>query len=560
MNRFLPILVFLVVAAIGFGMSFSMYRTSNIERESALDMAADDIADRLASRFNQHMSLLEATKAFFTATNGDVSRAAFKTYVAGLDTEDRYDGIQGIGFARMIYTGNEATAEKMIAENYDAGMDVWPEETDQDFRAPIVLLEPDDMRNRNAVGYDMYTEPVRREAMADAFASDTPRASGPVELVQEITSEKQTGFLLYLPFKVDNGPVNAEGNLPLSGFIYAPFRAGDLYEAVVAVEPDLPVAIEAHDQDAAETPLFKSENYDTALEESDVSVERTIDIAGRTWVLDVTPTEAFEQRQFDVTPFVIASVSLLLAVALALSAQSQIKALAAAREVQRLTEKSLQERELILQEMKHRIKNSIARMLAIARQTAHHSETLSDFMESYSARLQAMSTAQDVLTRSHWGRADLKELLGKELEQVFGEIQTSYEVDGPMLELDEKATQAFSLTFHELATNALKYGSVSSGGTKLSVSWRFEGSGKDRKARLIWKECGSGFSEPPKRKGFGTRLIDANIMGELQGTIERHYSPEGLTVEIVFPTPEEATGRKSRRGLKRRSRKDRQDS
>ncbi|MBB4122978.1 CHASE domain-containing protein [Martelella radicis] len=554
LNRFLPVLVFVVVSAIGLGMSFSIYRTSEVERSTKFEIVAGDAVDRIVSRFYQHMSLLEATKAFFEATDGMVDREAFRTYVEGLDTEGRYDGIQGIGFARMVYTGNEAKAEDMIARFYGDDIAIWPE-TDQDYRAAIVLLEPEDERNSAAIGFDMYSEPVRREAMADAFATDTPRASGPVELVQEITTQKQAGFLLYLPFKVDDGPNVADGNLPLSGFIYAPFRAGDLYSAVMGDQPSMPVAIEAYDKDAPETPLFKSSTFDAALERSALEVTREVDIAGRTWVLEMTPSAAFEKAEFDITPFVVGSVALLLAVALALAAQWQIKALAAAREVQRVTQKSLQERELMLQEMKHRIKNSIARVLAIARQTAYHAESLDQFMESYAARLQAMSTAQDVLTRSRWQRADLKELLSKELEQVFGDADAHYDVSGPAAELDEKATQAFSLTFHELATNALKYGGMSNGDGSLEVTWSYEGAGAARKLRLLWQERGSGPVSKPERKGFGTRLIDANIIGELQGTIERHYREDGLTVEIAFPNPAESTGRRSR-WRRRRARKD----
>ena len=238
-SRVLPALVFLVVAAIGLGMSFSIYRASEVERRAKFESVAGDAADRIVNRFYQHMSLLEATKAFFEATGGDIERSAFTTYVNGLDTEDRYDGIQGIGFAPMIYTGNEARAEEMISRSYGETRPIWPE-TDQDFRAAIVMLEPDNERNRAAIGFDMYSDPVRREAMADAFANNTPRASGPVELVQEISAVKQAGFLLYLPFKMDRGPNDAEGNLPLSGFIYAPFRAGDLYRAVMTATPALP--------------------------------------------------------------------------------------------------------------------------------------------------------------------------------------------------------------------------------------------------------------------------------------------------------------------------------
>ena len=351
-SRILPALVFLVVAIIGIGMSFSIYRASEVERRAKFEVVAGDATDRIVNRFYQHMSLLEATKAFFEATDGNIDRSAFRTYVGGLDTEGRYDGIQGIGFARMVYAGNEGRAEEMIGRAYGENHPIWPE-TDQDYRAAVVLLEPDNERNRAAIGYDMYSDPVRRDAMAKAFASDTPRASGPVELVQEITENKQAGFLLYLPFKMDRGENNADGNLPLSGFIYAPFRAGDLYRAVMNASPALPVAIHAYDKDAPEIPLFESVTYDAALERSALTSSREVDIAGRTWVLEMTPSAAFEKAAFDITPFVVGCVALLLAVALALAAQWQIKALAAAREVQRVTEKSLQERELMLQEMKH---------------------------------------------------------------------------------------------------------------------------------------------------------------------------------------------------------------
>ncbi|TPW31033.1 histidine kinase [Martelella alba] len=542
MNRFLPALVFLVVAAIGLGMSLSLYRASEVKRVAKFEAYADEAAARIVGRYKQHLSLLEGTKALFEANAGAINHTAFKTYVGGLDTEGRYDGIQGIGFARLIHTGNEAVIETEIKRNYGKERKVWPEATDQDYRTPIVLLEPNDVRNDVALGYDMYSDPVRRAAMSKAFATDTPMASGPVQLVQEITSIKQTGFLIYVPFKVEDD----DNSLPLSGFVYAPFRAGDLYHAISIEEPVLPLQIKAIDVET-DIAMFQSDDFDGPGAASRLSATRDIDIGGRKWTLDIQADPGFRADQFDVTPFVVAAVSLLLAVALALSAQSQIKALSAARAMHELTEKSLQERDLMLQEMKHRIKNSIARVLAMARQTARHSDDLKGFMDSYTARLQAMSTAQDVLTRSHWQRADLKELLSKELAQVFGETDKDYDIAGPSVELDEKATQAFSLTFHELATNALKYGGVSEAGASLSVTWAYEDSGKKRKLRLSWREGGTEPITPPTKKGFGTRLIDANIIGELNGMIERHYQEKGLEIEITVPAAEMITKRRWRR-------------
>ena len=125
----------------------------------------------------------------------------------------------------------------------------------------------------------------------------------------------------------------------------------------------------------------------------------------------------------------------------------------------------------MLQEMKHRIKNSIAKMLAIARQTAANSGSIAEFTSSFSARMQAMAASQDMLTRSQWQKADLGKLLRTELEQVFGPNIEKLHLSGPQIELNETATQALGLTFHELATNALKYGEAGNGDGTLRVEW-----------------------------------------------------------------------------------------
>jgi two-component sensor histidine kinase len=195
-------------------------------------------------------------------------------------------------------------------------------------------------------------------------------------------------------------------------------------------------------------------------------------------------------------------------------------------------EKSLIEKELMLQEMKHRIKNSIARILAMARQTANRSRDLDEFTAAFGARLQAMSASQDILTRSRWQTADLAELLRIELGQVFGKDLPDGMLAGPQVLLTEATTQALGLTFHELATNALKYGQAGTSPETLKVKWGIEAGGL---LRLIWKETGGLDVRQPAKPGFGTRLIDVNITRELGGTIVRSYRPNGLEIEIAVP-------------------------
>jgi len=228
---------------------------------------------------------------------------------------------------------------------------------------------------------------------------------------------------------------------------------------------------------------------------------------------------------------------LLLAGALAALAWSQQRALDAVAELQATTEKNLVEKDLLLQEMKHRIKNSIAKVLAMARQTATGSPSLEWFMSSFAARLQAMATAQDMLARSARRQTDLRALLIEELTPVFGEELDQSRITGQSVDLNETATQALGLTFHELATNALKYGALGRGEGGLMVSWtatRREGADW---LVLEWREEGVGTGSPgsPDHTGFGTRLIDASIRLELGGTIERRYASEGLRIVLSMP-------------------------
>ena len=183
--------------------------------------------------------------------------------------------------------------------------------------------------------------------------------------------------------------------------------------------------------------------------------------------------------------------------------------------------------------MNHRIKNSITRVLAIARQTGRYAEDLDQFMTSYTARLGAMATAQEMLNQSARRRAEISDLLSAELGQVFGEDMENCQIEGPSIEVDEAAAQALGLTFHELATNALKYGAGGSGDGDISVTWERQGD----TIALVWRErsANSALPKEPTRKGFGTRLIDMNIERELGGSIERRFEPEGLVVTITIP-------------------------
>ncbi|QDZ02245.1 histidine kinase [Nitratireductor mangrovi] len=533
MKRLLPLAAFLLVAAVGAGVTAVVYRTEETANRARFEAVADEAADRISDRVKEHVALLVATASFLKASGGAVPRAAFRRFVEGLDLDGEFDGVHGIGIARVAAKEDDAAVAAEIARSYGVERGVWPE-TDQPFRTPIVVLEPERARSSATLGFDMYSEASRREAMNRAIASGKVRATAPVELLREVPGEAQTGFLAYYPLP-ESRP--AASRLPaVSGFVYAPFLAHDLHTAALDERYGLPVEIETRDTTAnASVLLYRSADYAISGASPRYRLSRTIDVAGRTWTLSMHETPGYMRGRTNFYSFIVGAISLLLAAAIAASARWQIRAVESAEQLRAVSEQAVKDKELILQEMKHRLKNAIARILAMARQTGAHADTVEDFSSSLSARLQAMANAQDMLARSRWQRADLRDLLMTELNQVFGDAAAESRIAGESVELNEKQTQAFALTFHELATNTLKYGSGAESKGGLSVHWTLAGPPRGRMLDLTWEETtGTAVAEPESR-GFGSRLIDANIKGELGGTVERSYGENGFSIRIVVP-------------------------
>ena len=522
---------------VGLAMTYTVYQSTLAAERSRFEVVADEAADRIDQRFRQHIALLLATRSLFVATGGYPPRTTFRNYVNGLELNGRFRGVQGLGFARMIKAQDTEIIEAAISRDYDINVSVRPE-TAQTVRTPIVLLEPFDRRNHQAIGYDMFAESSRREAMLKATETNTPQATAPVELVQEITSDKQAGFLVYLPLIDTTGTERDDGDSysKVVGFVYAPFRAGDLHTSALDRSPKPAVVVETRDTtDGRDGFLYRSPDFHEVAENSLYMIEKQLDVAGRSWTIAIHERSTFRGQVSFLSVFLLGAVSLFFAAALAVSTRSRIKAFETAQNLNRISRKVVAEKDLMLQEMKHRIKNYLARVSAIARQTAAGSESLDAFNKSFAARIQSMANAQDLLTRSEWKKCNLRDLLENELTQVFGGAFGPDQLDGPDIELNENLVQALGLTFHELSTNAMKYGAFANDGGKLSVRWEVSGQRHNRTLIIDWAETFPDGASQPDRVGFGIRLIDANVKGELGGKITRRYDSNGMYLRISVP-------------------------
>jgi CHASE1-domain containing sensor protein len=526
--------VFIVVACASLVTAWLSYVGAQDAARIKFESAADDALSRIESNLDLNLSLLTSTRAFLRLRGPDMSRVQFRQFFDALDVARNFPGLRDIGYLKMVRTGHEEDAERDIVKAQGVERGVYPE-TDQEWRTPVILFEPLDEKSLVGVGYDMFADPVRRAAIEGALASGETRATARLQLEPTVSNGRTSpGFLAFAPLPGPTGDNGEEGPI---GFLYAAFWAESLFSAALGKAPSLPVNVEIYDDKLApDTLLFRSAPEPSQTYGENLAVARQTKVAGRTWHLVFRPTSAFSPPTSLGGPFLICFGGILLAAAIALIFRLQNQAMGAETALRLSSEKALLERELILQEMKHRIKNSIARMLAIARQTGANSHSIEEFNTAFAARLQAMSASQDMLTRSKWQKADLDELLRTELEQVFGHAIGKVRLSGPPVELNENTTQALGLTFHELATNALKYGEATSEKGSLSVEWAVaRSSGRKYRLVLSWKETNLAGIAKPSRTGFGTTLIDMNITRELGGTIRRDFGDNGLTIEIDVP-------------------------
>lgn len=195
-----------------------------------------------------------------------------------------------------------------------------------------------------------------------------------------------------------------------------------------------------------------------------------------------------------------------------------------------VTDRVLAERQqtLLVDELNHRVKNTLATVQAIAAQTLRVTPEPTAFREAFESRLMALSGTHDLLTTTSWRNADLCELLLVELRPFAPD---RYRAEGPDVDLSPAGALALGMVFHELATNAAKYGALSSHDGHVQVSWRVF----DCRLVLTWTEAGGPAVTPPTRRGFGSRLIERNLGGHLGGSARLEFAPAGLICRIEMP-------------------------
>jgi signal transduction histidine kinase len=255
--------------------------------DARFDRAVRGTGDLIDRRLDLYLVTLRGAAGLFAALD-TVRPEDFHAYVARLDVQRHYPGIQGVGWTERI----------------EAGVDETGEFTE---RHAIRYLEPLDERNRAALGYDMYSEPTRREAMSRARDHATAALSGRVRLVQEIFGPEQPGFLLYVPvYRGGEPPADLEQRrASLQGFAYSPFRAGDLFEGILGYEQRPTVSFRVYDGPVPDPGQLLYESPRDPAHRPSRSATHTLIQAERPWTVTFESTPDFESGSMRIAPWAV---------------------------------------------------------------------------------------------------------------------------------------------------------------------------------------------------------------------------------------------------------------
>ncbi len=311
----------LLIGLIGTGAAaYYFHLSAHSDAKRKFIFAADEISRKLLERLNVQEQALRSEAAFYESSD-DVTRAEWRRFTERQQVEQKLPGVQGFGFVMLIAPQDlKRHIEKIRGEGF-SDYNVWPEGVRETYTS-VVYLEPFTDLNRRSFGYDMFSEPVRREAMEKARDKDSTALSGKVVLQQEANRDVQVGVLMYVPAYRRGLPIEtvAQRREAILGWVFCPYHMNDLMHGILGsweMESGKSVRLEVFDgeQDSAKSLLYDSQLAEepSLATAPELVLQSAVNLANRRWTLRFGQgAEATDHRIIWLTSFGGLSISLLL--------------------------------------------------------------------------------------------------------------------------------------------------------------------------------------------------------------------------------------------------------
>ncbi len=525
--RALPFTLFIIalMATVLFVNNFEQ-----LDREAAsakLAQRATDLADELEYKAAENTVYLNAAASLFSGSE-EVSKRQLSDLIADLGERAAERGVLGVGWAHWI-KAEEVEAfqaeRRETADMNDFTVRPIPAAPYADM-AVISILFPDTAANHAALGYDMYSEATRRAAIDAAINTGRASATGKVQLIQDFDRESTPGFLIYAPVFERLPDHRRWTKGPLKGFVYSPIRAQEFFSAALRRVPHEDINARVYDGPVQDKNKLAESIVDGTPGET---TRRTVVVGDRTWTLLVTSVETRILSPVSRLALLFGIMVSLLILALSWLATTRA---AEDRQVLEWLKEQNAIRLSLTRELNHRVKNTLANVLSIVSLTRRRSHSIDDFAEGLTGRIRALSATHDLLSQRDWNDALLSEVVTSELAPYLDPTDPHADLEGPEVALAPNDALSLGLALHELATNAAKYGALSTPDGRVSIKWRLAA---PKVCEVDWKESGGPPVTTPDRRGFGLELIEKIVSHELRAAVELHFDPDGVRCRLKVP-------------------------
>ena len=291
----LPYLILIVGLAFTFIVYYHFSQLTLEQDQSRFRKNVQELQDRIRLKIETSITLLRTGTGLFAASD-EVAAVEFHRFVQQLDLQTNYPGIQGIGFSRSFTSAEKDELVHEMRQSVREDFHVWPDRPRDQYTA-IIYLYPPGNRNEKAIGYDMFEDPVRRQAMEQARDTGAPAASGRVRLVQETEEEGQPAFLIYAPVYRNSASLDSidERRRALAGYVYSPYFIAEFIAPITSAK-NYDVSLQVYDGPEAKDAGFLYGTQNNSLpSDHRFTHEETLDVAGRTWTLRYAEQPSFER-------------------------------------------------------------------------------------------------------------------------------------------------------------------------------------------------------------------------------------------------------------------------
>jgi len=518
-----PFLLFLIASVTTAVSVMAIERADRQTRAVELDRNLTEISSALQRRVTENVALLRAGSALF-ASQKDVSSAQFADFAKDLQGDGTLYGSLGMGWAPLVPADQLATTEIALQGSGQPDFLVQPRpDVGEKFATPVVYLEPQSLPNQRAIAYNMFSDPVRRQAMERAIDRHGPAATGLVRLAQDKDNpDAAPGFMIYMPVFVEGG-----GRRAVKGFVFSPFRAPAFLSSASELYRNDSIDIAIYSDHVAPDTLMAEQRADASV--GGPAIERRIDVGGQAWVVQVSDRQAGMLSALSRLTLFFGVLASLMVMAIG---RLITKRAAEDRRVLEWLTSQASIRNSLTRELNHRVKNTLANVLSIAALTRRRATGIDDFTESLTARIRALSATHDLLSQSDWGNAALGDIVSSELAPYMEGQESHVVMSGPTIKLAPNDAMSLGLAIHELATNAAKYGALSTIEGRIHVHWVLL---SPDLAEIHWREEGGPPVSTPVKRGFGRDLIEKIVAHELKSEVDLQFAPAGVECRLKVP-------------------------